>query len=54
MNMYNLKEYSRNYLQTSGSLWQYNRAEPPLNDDGNIVNFSFNDDSSFSFKYEKI
>ena len=52
--MYNLKEYSRNYLQTSGSLWQYYRAEPASNDDGNIINFAFNNDSSFSFKYKKM
>ena len=31
MPMYNLKEYSDNYLKTSGSLWQYFRDEP--NDD---------------------
>ena len=27
--MYNLIEYSVNYLKTCGSLWQYYRDEPP-------------------------
>ena len=31
MPMYNLIEYSDNYLKTSGSLWQYYRDEPSLN-----------------------
>ena len=39
--MYNLTEYSDNYSNTSGSLWQYYRDD--LND--NIVNFE-----SFKFK----
>ena len=28
MPMYNLIEYSNNYLKTSGSLWQYYRDDP--------------------------
>ena len=28
MAMYNLIEYSENYSETSGSLWQYYRDEP--------------------------
>ena len=28
MPMYNLIEYSKNYLKTSGSLWQYYRDDP--------------------------
>ena len=28
MLMYNLTEYSDNYLKTSGSLWQYYKDEP--------------------------
>ena len=28
MPMYNLIEYSDNYLKTSGSLWQYYRGDP--------------------------
>ena len=46
-------EYSEDYLQTSGSLWLYYRDQPALDNSGNIVNFSFNDDTSTSFKYKK-
>ena len=31
MPMYNLIEYSDNYSQTSGSLWQYYKDEPNNN-----------------------
>ena len=54
MNMYNLTEYSENYSPTSGSLWQYYRNQPDLNDDGNIIDFAANDDTSLSFKYKEI
>ena len=54
MNMYNLTEYSENYSSTSGSLWQYYRNQPDLNDDGNITDFAANDDTSLSFKYKEI
>ena len=30
MLMYNLIEYSNNYSETCGSLWQYCRDEPPI------------------------
>ena len=46
----NLIENSRSYLQTSRSLWQYFRDESVLNDYGNIIDISVNDDTSFSFK----
>ena len=39
MLVYNLIEYSDNYSKTSGSLWQYNRDEPALNDNDVIINF---------------
>ena len=46
MPMYNLIEYSDNYSDTSGSLWQFNRDEVPAsNDDLTIDNFQ-------SFKYK--
>ena len=46
MPMYNLTEYSDNYSDTSGSLWQFKRDEVPPNDaDLSIDNFQ-------SFKYE--
>ena len=34
MPMYNLIEYSNNYSKTLGSLWQYYRDEPTLNNAG--------------------
>ena len=40
MPMYNLIEYSNNFSKTSGSLWQYCKDIPTLNDNGNIVNFN--------------
>ena len=46
MSMYNLIEYSIHYLQTPGSLWQYYRIQLALNDNGNIVYFPANDDTS--------
>ena len=37
--MYNLIEYSDNYSKTSGSLWQYYKYIPAVNNNGNIVDF---------------
>ena len=46
MPMYNLIEYSDNYSDTLGSLWQYKRDEIPVNNaDWTINNFE-------SFKYK--
>ena len=47
MPMYNLIEYSDNYLKTSGTLWQYCRDERALNDDSNVIDLTGN---SSSFK----
>ena len=33
MLMYNLREYNENYSKKSGSLWQYYRDEPFLNNE---------------------
>ena len=46
MPMYNLIEYSDNYSDTSGTLWQFERDE--------IINNAdvFNDNNAFSFKYK--
>ena len=41
MPMYNLSEYSYNYLKTSGSLWQYHRDDP---------NDNITQSESFKFK----
>ena len=40
--MYNLMEQSDNYSKTSGSLWQYCKDIPAINDNGDIVNFDAN------------
>ena len=51
MPMYNLIEYSDNYLKTSGSLWQYCKEIPAVNNGGDIFNFNgANATDSFDFK----
>ena len=40
MPMYNLIEYSDNYSKTSGSLWQYSKDIPDVNNNGDIVGFN--------------
>ena len=51
MSMYNLIEHSDNYSKISGSLWQYCKDIPAVNDDGNIVGFNGADaTNSFNFK----
>ena len=37
--MYNLIEYSDAHSKTWGSLWQYYRDEPALDNNGNIIDF---------------
>ena len=44
--MYNLKEYSNAYSNTSGNLWQYYRDEPAIDANGNIIDFPANDNNS--------
>ena len=46
MPMYNLIEFSNNYSDTSGSLWQFKRNEVPVN------NADLTNDNSQSFKYK--
>ena len=46
MPMYNLTEYSDNYSNTSGSLWQFKRDEVPANNSDLTINHSQ------SFKYK--
>ena len=51
MSMYNLIEYSDKYSKTSGSLWQYYKDIPAVNDNGNTVNFNeANVTDSFNYK----
>ena len=41
MPMYNVIEYNDNYSKkTSGSLWQYCKDIPAVNNNGNIVDFN--------------
>ena len=50
MPMYNLIEYSDNYADSSGSLYQFKRDESPMNDAENPLNVAL--DNSTSFKYK--
>ena len=51
MLMYNLIEYGDNYSKTSGSLWQYCKEIPAVDDNGDIVDFNgANATDSFHFK----
>ena len=51
MPMYNLIEHSDNYSKTSGSLWQYSKNIPAVNNNGNIIDFNgANTTDSFNFK----
>ena len=51
MPMYNLIEYSDNYSKTSGSLWQYTKDIPAINNDNVIMDFTNNNlTDSFDFK----
>ena len=51
MPMYNLLEYSDNYSKTFGSLWQYCKDIPAVNNNGDIVDFNgTNATDSFNFR----
>ena len=51
MPMYNLIEYSDNYSKTSGSLWQYTKGIPAVDNNNAIFNFTDkNFTDSFNFK----
>ena len=50
MLMYNLIEYSDNYSDTSGSLWQFKRDEQPIDNNGASINLTANNSSSFKYK----
>ena len=50
MPMYNLIQYSDNYADSSGSLYQFKRDESPINDAENPLNVAL--DNSTSFKYK--
>ena len=50
--MYNLIQYSDVYSKTSGSLWQYYRDEPAIDNNNNIIDFPVYS-NSISFKYKQ-
>ena len=50
MTMYNLIEYSDNYADSSGSLYQFKRDESPINDAGNPNNIALVCSTSFKYK----
>ena len=49
MPMYNLLEYSKNYKETTGSLWNYYRDESNSSTDNNITHSILNSES-FDYK----
>ena len=48
--MYNLIEYSDNYQDSSATLYQYKQDEPPVNDNGAIIDLTANNLDSFKYK----
>ena len=44
--MYNLIEYGDNYLEASGSLWQYYIDKPFINNNGYIIVIPDNPDNA--------
>ena len=50
MSMHNLIEYSNNYSDTSGSLWQFRRDEQPINNNGAFINITAENSASFKYK----
>ena len=52
MPRHNLIKYSEHYLKSSGSLWQYQRDEPFINDEDVTIDIPDDPDSA-SFKYKQ-
>ena len=50
MPMYNLIEYPDNYADSSGSLCQFKRDQPPINDAGNSLNVALDNPTSLKCK----
>ena len=48
--MYNLIEYSDNYADSSGIVYQFKRDESPMNDAGNPNNVALYNSTSFKYK----
>ena len=52
MLLYDLIEYSDNYSKTLGTLWQYYRDEPFINNNGDIIDIPDDPDTT-SFNYQQ-
>ena len=50
MNVYNMLEYSDNYADTTGSLYQYKRPEQNKGNNNAIEALTVNDSSSFKYQ----
>ena len=50
MPMHNLIEYSDNYSETFGILWQYCRDEPALANNDDITDFNANNADTYLLK----
>ena len=50
MPIYNFLEYSDNYAESSGSLWQFKRNEQNMTNSRNLADVSIIDSSSFTHK----
>ena len=50
MPMYNLREYSNNYKETTGSLWNYCKDEPNSSTNNNNITHSILNSKSFDYK----
>ena len=48
--MYDLLEYSDNYADSPGSLYQFKRDEYPVNNAGNPINIDMHNSTSFKYK----
>ena len=53
MRIYNLIENGDIYSKKSGSLWQYFRDEPNLDNNNNITDFPANNNNSILFKFKQ-
>ena len=49
----NLVEYSDAYLKISQSLWQYQKDEPALNTNSEVVDLPANSNNGVSFKFKQ-
>ena len=53
MSMFNLIEHSDIYSKTFGSLWEFYRGKPALNNAGDIIVFPASNSNSISFKFKE-